>query len=301
MAQAVVDQVAHPLLQSQRVRAGPAGRSGRPDAPLPRAARARTSSSSTSPRRSGQAVGVGAGEHQQVVGEPAQPVHLLLAPSAAPARRLGVAALHPGHLQLGLEHGERRPQLVAGVGDEARSRSSAARTGRTTTPASSQAPRAPASRAAAQAERLDPQQRGAASRDLVRRRADHRDGRPAPGPGRDRDEPQRLVDAAVAGAVGHERSPACRVELRRVSRGTPAPGLAAMTVPSGADTWATSSSGLRARPRRAAAPPARRPRPPQRAAPPPTAAPGPASAGGRQRSAGTPTPRPPPAPPRAGR
>ena len=86
-----------------------------------------------------------------------------------------------------------------------------------------------------QAERLDPQQGGGGLAHLVRRRADHRDDRPAPGPGRDRDEPERLVDAAVAGAVGHERSPACRVELGRGEEGHARPRAGGDDGPVGAD------------------------------------------------------------------
>ena len=58
--------------------------------------------------------GVAAGEHEEVVGQPLQSVDLL----EQAGQHLGRRALALGDLELGAHAGERRAQLVRGVGDE---------------------------------------------------------------------------------------------------------------------------------------------------------------------------------------
>ena len=63
--------------------------------------------------------GVGTDEHEQIVRQPAQAVHLVLGGGQAGPQGRRVAALHARDLELGLQHRERRAQLVARVGHEA--------------------------------------------------------------------------------------------------------------------------------------------------------------------------------------
>ena len=96
--------------------------SARPPSAARRASRSRAvSSSSAASSGSGahrQAPAVGAGDHEQVVGQAGQPLGLLAgAGHRAPQLGHGPGAA-VGQLQLGPEDGQRRAELVAGVGDE---------------------------------------------------------------------------------------------------------------------------------------------------------------------------------------
>jgi hypothetical protein len=65
-----------------------------------------------------QAPGIAGRDDQQILGELAEPIGLVADDAQRVAQRLGRVVGAQRDLDLGLEDGQRRPQLVAGVGDE---------------------------------------------------------------------------------------------------------------------------------------------------------------------------------------
>ena len=127
VAERVVDEVAERLLEPQPV-AGelepPARRPRAGARPRPRARRtgARPSRAARAPRPlrvSRSSPSSDAREHEQVVGEQREPVGLLGRGARRGPQLVGATRPPQRQLELGLQQRERRPQLVARLGDEA--------------------------------------------------------------------------------------------------------------------------------------------------------------------------------------
>ena len=126
VTQGVVDEVPDRLLDPRPVdaRAGVAGASttiSRPASAAVRAKRPRPARAALAARPAGGEANlalVGARDHEQVLGEPGEPVDLLRRGAQCRAQLVGRAARALGQLELGAQDRQRRPQLVAGVRDE---------------------------------------------------------------------------------------------------------------------------------------------------------------------------------------